>query len=383
MSEIQLQYRALRINVSADCESDLLWLRDFLGPSYRPIAEMPACSATPAGTARRVGLHADPRWTERREIWEREAAAGKLGRVLVHVMDGTDLHLPCITQADGTLLAWDERRFCFYHHPAADLTSILHRPGAPSSGGGRLAWMRGVRELALHHELRAGSLALHAAGLVKAGRAVLFAGPRRAGKTTLLSACLGLVPDLQLLANDRVMISLQGQLWRCRGMATVVSVRPGSDHLLPGLHRRLLAHALGSETGPDEPGSRAFRSEDRLLLSPGQFSRGLGVSMAAESALASIVLPRIDAETDGLQFERIPPEQASTALGEALFGTAHPHSRSQLFDLEDAAPFPDQKERISLVLHLAATVPCFSLVVGRDAYQSDLLSELLNKLLTA
>lgn len=68
-----------------------------------------------------------------------------------------------------------------------------------------------MREFVLHHELRSGVLALHASGLVRGGRAVLFAGARRADKTILLSACLSLVPDLQLLADDRVMLRAQGQ----------------------------------------------------------------------------------------------------------------------------------------------------------------------------
>lgn len=372
MSTLHLRYRDLQIAVSSDHNADLIWLHDFLGPSYQRL-ESPA---EPADCG--VGLRVDPSWNDRRQAWRRQAA-GTLSQVLAHVLDGTNLHLPCHLQADGALLAWDDLFDCFYHQDATGACSILQPAGPPRPRRPRIVLMRAVREFVLHHELRRGALALHASGLVQGGRAVLFAGPRRAGKTTLLSACLSLVPDLRLLANDRVMVRAQGQDWRCRGMATVVSVRPGGDQLLPDLHRRLLSKALGPEAGPGEPRARDFQSEDRLMLSPGQFCRGLEVAMAPDSALAAILLPRIDPAVDGLHRHHLLPEQAADRLGEALFGAAHPQSRSQLFDTPKSGPFPGAAERLALVRQLASSVPCVELVVGREAYRPDRLAALLNE----
>lgn len=377
MSEHHLRYRDLWIDVSSDHDADLIWLQNFLGPSYQRV-ESPA---EPTGC--RVGLRADPAWNDRRQAWERERGAGHQGDVLAHVLDGTDLHLPCIRQADGTLLAWEEQFSCFYQQDAEGACTLLQPVGPPRPRRQRLVLMRAVREFVLHHELRSGALALHAAGLVQGNRAVLFAGPRRAGKTTLLSACLGLVPDLQLLANDRVMVSSQGHGWRCRGMATAVSVRREGEHLLPELHRRLLAHALGPEAGPGEPKAREFQQDDRLILSPGQFCGGLGVSMAPESSLAAIMLPRIEPAARRLRWQRMRPENAAAVMSRALFGAAHPHSRSELFDIPESGPFPLEAERRVLVERLTGSVPCFELVAGRDAYQPEILGELLEAALSA
>lgn len=331
----------------------------------------------------RVGLHGALTWTTLTQAWQRQEAAGNLGKVLAHVLDGSDLHLPCHRRNDGTILAWEKQFSCFYQRDGEGLCTLLQPVGPPRPRRPRLVLMRAVREFALHHELRSGSLALHASGLVQGGRAMLIAGPRRAGKTTLLSACLGLVPDLQLLANDRVMVNRAGQGWSCRSMASVVSVRPGGHQLLPELHRQLLAHAHGPEAGPGEPKAREFQPGDRIMLSPGQFSRGLGVGMAAESSVASILLPRIDPAACGLHWKRMRPENAAPVLNRALFGAAHPHSRSQLFDTPASGPFPGEAERYALVQQLAGSVPCFELVMGTEAYRPGHLEPLLKEVLHA
>ena len=377
ISTLHLTYRGLSLEVSADSEADLIWLHDFLGPSYRRMDG--------AGQAlrHRVGIHGDPDWEGLRREWAQQEANGQLQSVLAHVLDGSDLHLPCVRRQEGALLAWEGLWECFYRRDPADVTTVLRPAGPHPPLRPRLALMRAVRELALHHELRSGALALHASGLVREGRAVLFAGPRRAGKTTRLSACLSLVPDLQLLANDRVMVSPHPGGWNCRGMATVVSVRTGDEDLLPGLRQRLHAHTLGPETGPGEPRTREFPPNGRLMLSPSQFCRSLGVTMAPESQPAAIFLPRIDPTVRGLHWRRIDASAAAGTLAEALFGAAHPHSQSQLFDTPESGPFPGPAERLALVRRLAREVPCGELVVGQDAYRPECLKELLEGALLA
>ena len=377
MSTWNFNYAGLVIAVSADSDADLLWLHDFLGPSYRRV---PAGADRPA---RQVGLHADPAWADGQRGWAQQQANGQRRSVLAHVLDGTDLHLPCLHQADGTLLAWDDLFECLYRQELDGVTNLLQAQGPPRPQRPRIALMRAVREFALHHEVRRGALALHASGLVRDGNAVLFAGPRRAGKTTLLSACLSLVPSLRLLANDRVMVNPGANGWCCRGMATIVSVRAGDEGLLPGLRQQLHAQSLGPEAGPGEPMAREFPATGQLLLSPSQYCNGLGVGMAAESRLQAIVLPRIDTTFNGLQTRQIAPDAATAPLANALFGAAHPGSRSQLFDTPESGPFPGPTERLALVRRLAREVPCHELLLGPDAYRPDSLSHLLDSVFNA
>lgn len=370
MSTLHLSYEGLRLAVSADSDADLIWLHDFLGPTFRCVAGDPVREGV------RIGLHAEPGWAELLRSWEQEPA-GAGHRVLAHVLDTVDRLLPCRFGADGSLLAREDDFDCFYRRDSAGVISLLQSPGPPRSRRPRIAMMRAVRECALHHDWRTGGLCLHASGLVRGGRAVLFAGPRRAGKTMLLSACLSLVPGLQLLANDRVMLNPHGEGWRSRGMATVVSVRAGDEELLPGLRQRLHAHTLGPEVGPGEGRARVFPFHGQLLLSPSQYCHSLGVTMTPESRLLTILLPRIDATGSGLRCRRIDPARATMTLAASLFGASHPDSRSQIFDTPASGPHAGPAERQALVERLGREVPCWELVMGPDAYRPKHLRGLL------
>lgn len=377
MTTLHLDYQGLSIAVTADSESDLHWLQDFFGPSYK-FGVAAADSA-----ARRIALHEDPLWSHRRRCMAEHQASGTIGRVLAHVLDGTDLHLPCLRPADASLLAWDELLECFYLQDCDGLTTVLQPQQSPRLRRPRLALMRSVRELVLHHELRSGSLVLHASGLVRDGRALLFAGPRRAGKTTLLSAGLNLVPGLELLANDRVIVSPQVGGWSSRGMATVVSVRPGVDTVLPGLLQRLHANTLGPEAGPQESRSREFPIHGRLLLSPSQYCKSFGVTQVAEAQLAAIMLPRIDLSAIGLHWRPLYPAAAAVSLAGALFASSHQGSRSELFDSPESGPFPEEAELAERMQRLASDIACFELVIGADAYRPEHLIRLLDDVFDA
>jgi hypothetical protein len=103
--------------------------------------------------------------------------------------------------------------------------------------------------------------------------------------------------------------------------------------------------------------------------------------MAPESQPVLILLPRIDPTVSGLRWRRIDPTTAAASLAEALFGAAHPHSRSQLFDTPDSGAFPGPAERLALVQRLAREIPCGELVLGSDAYRRVRLQSFLDLVL--
>jgi hypothetical protein len=373
---LRLAYQGLEMAVDADRSADLIWLQDFLGPNFH------SDQASTEKTTAAFRLCHDPAWSERREQWlEGEELSATRATVLAHVLDGSDLHLPCRQQADGSLLAWEEQFECFYLQDGSGLTSILQPETSPPARRARFALMRCVRELAMHHDRRRGALALHASGLARHSQGLLFAGPRRSGKTTLLSACLSLVKGLTLLANDRVMVNPDGPQWCCRGMATIVSVRSGDEPLLPGLRQRLHAQAFGAESGTGEAPARSFELSERLMLSPSQYCRGLGVEMGGERRLAGIALPSVVPELTGMAWRRLPGATAAAALRGALFGSTHQCSRSQLFDAPASGPYPDADEQLALLERLATDVPCWEVSLGVDAYRQDILSDMVDTLL--
>lgn len=373
---LQLAYQGLEIAVDADQNADLIWLQEFLGPNFH------SGQASSEETIAAFRLCHDPAWSQRQKQWlEGEELSATRATVLAHVLDSSDLHLPCRQLADGSLLAWEEQFDCFYLQDGSGLTSILQAETSPPARRARIALMRCVRELAMHHDRRRGALALHASGLARHGQGLLFAGPRRSGKTTLLSACLSLVKGLTLLANDRVMVNPDGQQWCCRGIATVVSVRSGDEPLLPGLRQRLHAQAFGAESGTDEAAARRFEPGERLMLSPAQYCRGLGVELGGERRLAGIALPSIVPELAGMAWRRLPATAAADALRGALFGSTHQRSRSQLFDAPDSGPYPDADEQLALLERLATDVPCWEVSLGMNAYSQDILSDMVNTLL--
>ncbi len=78
----------------------------------------------------------------------------------------------------------------------------------------------------------AGGLLLHAAGVVRGGRAYLFLGPSGSGKTTVTSFAS---PGDRVLNDDLVVVRPEGGGWRA--YATPFSSPPGREEFRPGSAR--------------------------------------------------------------------------------------------------------------------------------------------------
>ncbi len=70
--------------------------------------------------------------------------------------------------------------------------------------------------LALHRLAREGGLLLHACGVTRGGRALLFTGPSGAGKTTIARFSLG-TGGHRVLSDDRIVIRDEGDCFRVWG----------------------------------------------------------------------------------------------------------------------------------------------------------------------
>jgi hypothetical protein len=106
-----------------------------------------------------------------------------------------------------------------------------------------------IRFLAAHLALDDGGFALHAAGILREGRAYLLAGPSRAGKSTAAR----LVPQAESLGDDYGMVVREGQRWLCPALpfdnSECVRDRPTSGvYPLAGVWRLQQAEATRAES---------------------------------------------------------------------------------------------------------------------------------------
>lgn len=164
----------------------------------------------------------------------------------------------------------------------------------------RSALLRVVRELATLAALEQGDLFIHGASVVIDGRAILLAGQKRSGKTSMLLNALR-QPGAGYLSNDRVLIQLLPKTPVVRAMPTIVKIRPESLQHLPNF------------TPPvDPPRYRCFKTIQEChsiahppqpsdappppipAMSPAQLCRWIGVQAIDKAPLAAIVYPRVD-----------------------------------------------------------------------------------------
>ncbi len=102
------------------------------------------------------------------------------------------------------------------------------RPGEPArrlspSAG---ASLRFIRETMLSQLEWSRHLQVHASAVAASGRVVLFAGPRGAGKTSLVGH-VAAAAGAGLVSNDRVIVTKTPSGWDARGVPTIVSIRRG------------------------------------------------------------------------------------------------------------------------------------------------------------
>jgi hypothetical protein len=246
--------------------------------------------------------------------------------------------------------------------------TLVSASGNPKA---RIALMRVVREIAMQRAQRDGGLFLHASALAVAGRGLVIAGPKEAGKTTLLVHLLGRAAGARYLANDRVLIRLDGTIAHLGGMATIVSVRPGTLAMFPELARRLrdsgfhYARQLGEGAAPSRPDVPA---DGRQALSPAQFRRVLGVEGCREAVARAIVFPSVTRRAGGIELRRLELDEAAVQLGRSVFGRDTRLRSHACFALGDRAPLPDDGALEVACARLAAIVPTFECRLGLDAY---------------
>ena len=355
-------YNGLTVRVSSDDATHLRWLEEFLTPQFeinRGVS--PDC---------KVVLTAD---TQQYEDMLEKGAQPDGKQIDCFALESGVVRLPLwASESDGPII-FDERFGAFYvvNQGIAEIRILT----ANSDNRARTSLMRVVRELAMNHSRRTGSLIIHASGFVVEGRGVLIAGPKRAGKTTLLIHVLR-HGTAQYLSNDRVVVSFEETGPTMRGMPTIVAIRQGTLEMFPDLRRRLLVDSFHHRLGRSEPTQgipppiRPGR-DGRFNLSPWQFCELLGVSAGAQGRVQALVFPRVTGEGGAIELEQLSAEAAAVRLSKSLFGAGPALLVSTVFALSGNDVRPAQATLESLCDRLTSQVRCFECRLGEEAFQSE------------
>lgn len=350
-----LSYADCALAVEA-APADLAWLREQLCPHFH--------LRDPDGAAFRVRLRAD---ADRHARYHR-ARPAQPARLCAHLLDSGALFHDS-WQCDGRHVVHDDF-FDVFCLPEAGGVCLLDTGGSPARPArpGRIPLLRAVREPAMHAAWRTGSLLLHAAAVASDAGVLAFAGRKRAGKSTLLAACLAACERLRFVANDRLCLLPDG---RARGLPSIVSLRPGTLELVAALGARLRAshylhnHSL-AECAALEPALAAWQ-DGRFGISQSQLCRLLERQPQAEGRLAGVVFPRLQPAQQGLRLRRLETAEAGQRLAGSLLADAAAGARSALFDVPLAGEFPTQAQLQARAADLGAALPCFELTLGQGS----------------
>jgi hypothetical protein len=358
-------FAGLKIRVSSTQPEDLVWLREFLKPQFGGFRDRrPDCT---------VSLKYD---IDRHASLLAAGPHPTLGEVDCFSLDRRIIRLPAWQSPDPGLLIFDGE-FNVFYGISPEGRDISITAAAPSLWSGRISLMRVVRELAMNHAGAREGTILHAAAFLWNGRGVLIAGPKGAGKTSVLTYFLQ-QQTARFVANDRVLVQPARLRLRLRGIPTVVTLRKTTLEMFPAVRQRLEGSSFNPCLRLREArlallGPAASDNEGRLHLSPRQLLATTGSGMAGGGPLSLLIFPRVTPQRTGASLVPLPAESAAERIGAALFQAGSVDKRPTMFVARrsrDAAP---GNGAAHFARALASCVPCFECRLGRRAFHGDLL----------
>ena len=375
-----LQYGDFSVAVSSDEGSHLSWLEEFLAPSFR----VQQRGAVPGSTANcTIVLSSD------QDRYARLLARGPSGALVdTYALDTRIVALPAWNYNGTSRAVLDEESGAFYVVDAAarqiEILAPCHEPLSGTGCALRIAFMRAVREVTMQHTRRVGAL-MHAAAFTLDDGGILVVGPKRAGKTTLLTYALT-AAAAALVANDRVLVRTEVGQTLIRGMPTILTLREGMLEFFPRIRTRLLDRGLHIGVTVQEAMRRANSGspirvrppkDGRFAITGKQLCEAVGSTQIAETKLAGILFPRISNRRGALTLRRIEPDDALSKLTQSVFGSGRRSTSHALFDLADEPALHGTIEPLSVCRMLASTVPCFICDVGPHSYNANGSTEAL------
>jgi hypothetical protein len=344
------------IEVESDLPAVTSWLDEFLTPSFD------LWSGARADFAVRIRTAPSPH-----AALASTRPPGPLAEMPCFALDREVVELPGWTTSERTVLA--DAKFGALYALGDASVEMVAQPGSQAYRG---AAMRVVREIATARALASHErLQLHVAALELGGRALLFAGPKGAGKTTAL-AYVAAASGAPILTNDRALVARAPGGFEVRGVPTIVSIRPQTLEFFPRLLRGIPAverpaHLTLEETDAALAAHGNAENGAHLKLSPAQLARQLGVSLSARARLAAIAFPEADGDPHGLAVDPLSGAEAARRLPGVLFGAHSGTAEPTVFERFARVCRPADADR-ELVEAIAARIPCFALRIGAARY---------------
>jgi hypothetical protein len=366
-ARLRLRHGPVAIDVLSDDAASLVWLAEFLGPSF--------AERSSGRPDHRVVFGVAPALYARLARELRDARSRPLDGF---GFDGRFSRHASVRDANGR--TWVRDPYSAVLHgvdaPAREVLVAASRAGDRP----RVALMRAVRELAISALLRSARLPVHGAAFADRGGAVLICGPKRSGKTTLLVHALA--RGGAFLSNDRVFVDV-ARTPTATPMPTIVMLRNGTlshfPRLLAAFERARYDRARTlRECAPGvvRPEPRARRGFERPGISPAQLCALLGAPVRASARVRALLFPRVDPRARGLELRALAPAATRERLARSLMKPSHPTRLSALFSPgRRRETLPARVERETCA-RLAERVPAFECRLGAEAYRGDLLAML-------
>jgi hypothetical protein len=358
---VGLRYEGCRFSVRASDVEDLRWLAGFLASGFEEAPAAPADHEVElvVGAEACDALSSE----EARDVASLEGFAADSDPILLERIAD-----------DGARAVYRDPRhpILFRVERGAARVEVLARERSRSA---RTALMRVVRELAMARVVRTGGVLVHGAVVATPRGAVVLAGPKRSGKTTLLLALL-LAREGAYVANDRCVLREEGGALSVRGLPTIVSLRRDALERFPAARARLAevrpevaaAWEAGGASGPG-----ATLEAPRASVSPPELLRLLGAAPAASSApLRALVFPRIGGGPRALSLRRLEPEEALRRFEAGLFRAGRASPLAEVFVPADASEVAElaRASAARLGRRVAAEIPCFECAIGGEGAPS-------------
>jgi hypothetical protein len=353
-------YDGFTVRVASDDPTHLAWLEEFLSPAF---------SVADDGVADcEVRLRVDD--GAYLETLHRGPHASR-DSLNCFALDNGMTRLPLWATPHAERLLFDESSRVFYaQHDGAPFQVLV----CAGNRAARMALLRVVRELAMTAVRARHRLVLHGAAVLRRHRGLIIAGPKRAGKTSLLIHLLQ-QSGTHYVSNDRVVVDLHAPTPTLRGMPTLVTVRPSTLDLFPPLAGHLLERPYDHryclrEAPPPGTQASAVRSDEQPLnLTPAQFCALMANAPRNGGPLKALLFPHVSDACTGFEIRALSPATAAERLDGARFGMGSGYATSEVFALNTHRAHIDAADDTTACAALAARIPSFDCTIGRDAYR--------------